>query len=717
MANLTETNRWEAGIYQLETSDPVMGGPNGIDNRPTRELANRTLWLKTELAKAVASIGANKTSADTAIGLKADKSVTITAGAGLSGGGSLAANRSLALTTPSTLNGSTTNWAGNGATGHTHELAKATATVAGVVKLVNALDVSATDAALSAAMGKKLGAEKLNAADLKLTRLPVAAGSTAVDLNLASRASIIAALGDKYISNGHIQAVYHNTEANHNIRGLPLTQRSPVQLDFYFMGGYTFIDCHYVLLRRTFRARVNFNNEALVLDWKENLTEENGLKNSGVPELGGRLNIKNAGWEKLRFINADNSYWRFETAPVTGSENGARFNYVFVGASGSEVGRISFPRVSGGETVAYQNWVSSQIDAASIKTLDYTTGGSVDYTKTGFFRANNLQMDGKLLPLMEVHVTHPGYDGNRYARGLGFAYGPNFNVFTTAWDKDGIYQGYKTILTELNGMMTTGAQTVAGVKTFTNAAEFSSGIKIGGGGKSVMSELGVGASDIYLRNTTSNKYLQLKDDGTLAYSNQKIYHEGNKPGWADIQNKPNVALRGTTLAHYGIVDSVTNSDFQWAKAPPGTVAYFAGDTAPHGWLVANGAAVSRTGFPDLFRAIGIRYGAGNGSTTFNLPDLRGEFVRGWDAGRGVDLNRVLGSLQADEFRSHSHIYRRNHIANTVGWEHFEARRDSSATLYDGDGRFDDGGDRVTTAAAGGVETRPRNVALLPIIKA
>ena len=54
MANLTETNRWEAGIYQLETSDPVMGGPNGIDNRAPRELANRTMWLKTELDKPAA---------------------------------------------------------------------------------------------------------------------------------------------------------------------------------------------------------------------------------------------------------------------------------------------------------------------------------------------------------------------------------------------------------------------------------------------------------------------------------------------------------------------------------------------------------------------------------------------------------------------------------------------------------------------------------------
>ena len=52
MANLKEDNTWEQGIYQFETSDPVMGGPNGIDNVPTRQLANRTLWLKNQLAAA-----------------------------------------------------------------------------------------------------------------------------------------------------------------------------------------------------------------------------------------------------------------------------------------------------------------------------------------------------------------------------------------------------------------------------------------------------------------------------------------------------------------------------------------------------------------------------------------------------------------------------------------------------------------------------------------
>ena len=55
-----------------------------------------------------------------------------------------------------------------------------------------------------------------------------------------------------------------------------------------------------------------------------------------------------------------------------------------------------------------------------------------------------------------------------------------------------------------------------------------------------------------------------------------------------------------------------------------------------GWLKANGAAVSRTAYGDLFAKIGTVFGSRDGSTTFNLPDLRGEFIRGWDNGRGVD---------------------------------------------------------------------------------
>ena len=64
--------------------------------------------------------------------------------------------------------------------------------------------------------------------------------------------------------------------------------------------------------------------------------------------------------------------------------------------------------------------------------------------------------------------------------------------------------------------------------------------------------------------------------------------------------------------------------------PAGVINTFAGDSTkvPKGWLLCDGSAVSRTEYPRLFEAIGTLYGAGDGETTFNLPDLRGKFLLG-----------------------------------------------------------------------------------------
>ena len=64
MANLQETAQWETGIYQLETSDPVMGGADGIDNRQAKQLGNRTLWLRNELVRISRTIPAAVTKSD-----------------------------------------------------------------------------------------------------------------------------------------------------------------------------------------------------------------------------------------------------------------------------------------------------------------------------------------------------------------------------------------------------------------------------------------------------------------------------------------------------------------------------------------------------------------------------------------------------------------------------------------------------------------------------
>lgn len=86
----------------------------------------------------------------------------------------------------------------------------------------------------------------------------------------------------------------------------------------------------------------------------------------------------------------------------------------------------------------------------------------------------------------------------------------------------------------------------------------------------------------------------------------------------------------------------------------GQIAAFAMSTPPSGWLKANGAAISRTAYPRLFARIGVTFGAGDGATTFNLPDARGEFLRGWDDGRAVDSGRAFGSFQAGQNLSHTH---------------------------------------------------------------
>ncbi len=135
---------------------------------------------------------------------------------------------------------------------------------------------------------------------------------------------------------------------------------------------------------------------------------------------------------------------------------------------------------------------------------------------------------------------------------------------------------------------------------------------------------------------------------------------------------------------------------------PGMIGYTAEQNPPTGWLERNGAAISRTAYAALFAKIGTTFGAGNGATTFNLPDARGTFDRGWDHGRGYDPGRTFGSYQADMFGSHSHTF---YCTGSDGF--------TSLNPAMGDGRYPKAS---PTTVVGGSETRPKNVAYLPIIK-
>ena len=95
-------------------------------------------------------------------------------------------------------------------------------------------------------------------------------------------------------------------------------------------------------------------------------------------------------------------------------------------------------------------------------------------------------------------------------------------------------------------------------------------------------------------------------------------------------------------------------DLLLARVPVGALVTMPVDDVPAHCLECNGAEISRATYPELFAVIGTTYGAGDGSTTFKIPDLRGEFVRGLDNGRGVDAERGLGSGQDDARQGHGH---------------------------------------------------------------
>jgi len=158
----------------------------------------------------------------------------------------------------------------------------------------------------------------------------------------------------------------------------------------------------------------------------------------------------------------------------------------------------------------------------------------------------------------------------------------------------------------------------------------------------------------------------------------------------------------------GTVLTSDGTDISWAAGgggvPAGTVIYHAANTPPTDFIKANGAAVSRTTYSNLFTAIGTTFGVGDGSSTFNVPDLRGEFMRGWDDSRGVDSGRSFGSAQADELKAHTH----NYTDGTNGTTPTGTGGGTNRSFPVVNGR--------ATTSTGGAETRPRNIALLACIK-
>ena len=244
---------------------------------------------------------------------------------------------------------------------------------------------------------------------------------------------------------------------------------------------------------------------------------------------------------------------------------------------------------------------------------------------------------------------------------------------------------------------------------------------------------------VLISDTLDTEYISLVD------ANTHNPNSGNNTGkWAIHAGKGLKA--STTQAGSTQLSSATNSNRDDIAATPkavkaaydkaeeaarfavpsGAVMYFAGQTAPAGWLKANGAAVSRTAYAALFAAIGTTYGAGDGSTTFNLPDLRGEFMRGWDDGRGIDHGRAFGSAQGDAIRNISGSISTGSNSGhqlfdqatatgalAISQKHWKTWTTDTRDGGNNPSAFDFDASRVVPVAS---ENRPRNIALLACIK-
>ncbi|WP_260411556.1 tail fiber protein [Pseudomonas glycinae] len=143
-----------------------------------------------------------------------------------------------------------------------------------------------------------------------------------------------------------------------------------------------------------------------------------------------------------------------------------------------------------------------------------------------------------------------------------------------------------------------------------------------------------------------------------------------------------------------------------SAVPVGAVMAFPTGIVPPGFLELNGSVQSTSTYPDLAAYLGTTYNKGDeGAGNFRLPESRGEFLRGWDHGRGVDPGRAIGSWAPDELKSHVHQV--DAPANPSGFGQDKVARGN---------RSDSNGTPQTTAT-GGSETRPRSIAVMWCIKA
>lgn len=208
-------------------------------------------------------------------------------------------------------------------------------------------------------------------------------------------------------------------------------------------------------------------------------------------------------------------------------------------------------------------------------------------------------------------------------------------------------------------------------------------------------------------------------------------------GWMDLSGNQNNAyafpdtagVQGQVLQADATGNPVWTNTTQSSGLPAGTILAFGGSVAPDGFLECDGSPQNPLLYPDLYAAIQTNWG-GTPGVVFNLPDLRGQFLRGWNHGSGNDPDAaarqdstysvvkgdVVGSYQNHEFRSHNHGGGDHSHSLPAIWH---AAVGGFKDLNNTSGEAEDTSlpsSGIIIATEGGSETRPKNAYVMYIIK-